>query len=75
MNKYTFRRFVVAVLFTPVVIAGYWLVWTLTIAFGATGNPESFVRNAWTLGIIGILAFTFYPQLRSFINRIIEPKE
>ncbi len=69
--KYTIRRFVVAIPLASVFVGAYWLFCMLLVAFGATGNYETFGRNAWSLGIAFVIAVTFYPQINSVVKKVL----
>jgi len=69
--KYTIRRFVVAIPLASVLVTAYWLFCLLLVAFGATGNYASFESNAWTIGIVFIIAVTFYPQINNVVKTVL----
>lgn len=75
MDKYTIRRFVVALLFTPALVGAYWLLLFVFATLGFPSNYDEFPRTAGALAVTAVLVFTFYPQIRRFVNRLTEPKD
>lgn len=70
MDKYTIRRFVVALLFTPALVGAYWLLLFVFATLGFPSNYDEFPRTAGALAVTAVVAFTFYPQIRRFVNRL-----
>ena len=70
--KYIIRRFVLAVILSPVVASAYFLFYAGLVGLGAqpTNTAEGVWANGWMLAIVLGLGFTFINQLKALEAKI-----
>lgn len=68
--KYTIRRFVLAVMTTPIVIVGYGLIYFgLALVANSHASLGLFLSNAVAVAFGWVIAVTFSKQIFDFIER------
>ena len=68
--KYTIRRFVLAVMTTPIAVVGYGLIYFgLALVANSHASLGLFLSNAVAVGFGWVIAVTFSKQIFDFIER------